>query len=287
MAYNKSEELLALLNEGASSDKILKAPFGYPGSKARSIKHILEHMPWRDRYVEVCGGSGIVLLNAPIHKFEVFNDAYSGVTDFFRCIRDKNLQDRLVELIENCVNSKEDFLYFKETWNEHPDIVERAFRWVFIVTNSYGTLARNWGTATKDDKFGHTNRLYNRLPKFVEYRSRLRNVVIENCDYRDILNKYDTKKTLFYIDPPYHNSDTGIYKNKINIHSLLDDIFSLDGTVALSGYTDPTIENRPWDDKHSWPSYVSIESLSNSESNNKDGILTKRISNEECLWIKD
>lgn len=108
------DDLLEIVESSEEKDfdrsQIIRAPFGYLGNKLPDLEHILPKMPRRDKYIEVFGGSGAILLNKSPSKMEVFNDASSGVTAFFRCFKDDNLYQKLKERVDFTLRSREEFV---------------------------------------------------------------------------------------------------------------------------------------------------------------------------------
>jgi DNA adenine methylase len=276
--------------EPASRDTIIKAPFPYPGGKSRSIKNICSHLPYTDKYVSVFGGSGCDILARRPVKLEVFNDRYAGVTSFYRCLRNPKLFDALVQWLELTVHSREEFVACRDTWQDTSDDVERAAKWYYMTSYSFASLGRNWGRALATRGI-IGNKIRKKLTTFDAIHQRFRNVQIENQDWSDCLHDYDSPDCIFYLDPPYVDADTGIYKvgmSHDDHRRMIDIIFSLKGFVALSGYANPLYDNQDWDAKHTWKSYVSIQS--GGHHGNKKEHLAGQIEYshaEEVLWIKD
>ncbi len=290
-------DLLNLFDEmeqhGAKSkDAIIKAPFGYPGGKSRSIRYITPHLPYSDKYISVFGGSGCDILARQPSRLEVFNDRYAGVTDFYRCLRDPRLFGRLCEWLELTLHSREHFVECKETWDKVDDPVERAGRWYCMTVYSFASLGRNWGRALSV-RGVMGNKIRNKLKGFDAIHQRFKNVQVENQDWRDCLHDYDCPTTVFYCDPPYVDSSSGIYKHEMtrNDHrAFLEIVPQLEGFVAVSGYANPLYENQDfWTDSFSWESFVSMESMAFTQGNKKQDLkdLTKRSHATEVLWIKD
>jgi DNA adenine methylase len=276
--------------EGSKDDRIVRAPFGYPGGKTKSVPNILKHLPYRSRYIEPFGGSGAVLLARHKSKLEVLNDKYLGVVAFYRCLRDEKKLYKLIELLELTIHSREDFVDSKNQWENTYDDVERAAKWYYMVNYSFSSLGRNFGRATSH-KGIIAGKIRNKLKHFPAIHTRLRKVQIENQDWYDCVNDYDNHDTVFYLDPPYVDVYAGTFTHELpkDEHlKLLETIFKLKGFVAVSGYSNPLYETQPWDHRFSWESFVTIESCV-YKGNNKECLegKTKRQYAEEVLWIKE
>lgn len=279
------DALDATCAQGEAREKIIRAPFGYPGGKTRSLKFILPHLPMRLVWVEAFGGSGVITLNRHPSKLEVFNDRYSGVSSFYRCMRDDVLYSRLCAWLDNTLHSREEFVFNRDTWESVTDPVERAGRWFAMVHYSFGSLGRNWGrSVTPGTTFA--GKVRNKIKDLPEIHSRFRNVQVENASWENILKDYDSRDTVFYLDPPYVDSYAGTYQHEMSLDDhkrLIDTIFSLKGFVAVSGYHNPLYANQKWDKRFDWK----VQSSMNSQAANTHNETTQRGDVEECLWIKE
>lgn len=279
-------------SEPEEKPRVIKAPFGYPGGKSRSIKYIIPHLPYRNLYCEPFGGSGAVLLARKPSKLEIFNDAYSGVVDFYRCMRDRALYERLTHWLENTVNSREEFVNCKATWKEPTDPVERAGRWFYMLTYSFGSLGRNWGRARGGAYHGINGRVRGSLEKFADVHERFHKVQVENKDGIACLRDYDDPEAVFYLDPPYVDTDPGIYEHKTDAEyhrRLIAQVFATKGFVAVSGYANPLWDAQPWDKVLHWSVFVSIQGVKGTEENGLkevEGQLERGQATEK-LWIKE
>lgn len=182
--------------------------FPYPGGKGRDAEWILEKMPPHDTYVEVFGGSGAVLYNKPPSRIEVYNDLNDDLTQFFKVLRDR--EDDLVEWLQAVPYSRSQYEEWKEAFfaGERPeDPVERAGRFFAVRYMQFGgDISSKTGFKTRAKRspartFDHAR---DRIP---ELAARFNQVQIENKDYTDIFEIYDTLDddidVLFYADPPY------------------------------------------------------------------------------------
>lgn len=272
-----------------------RVPLGYTGSKAKSLKQILPHLPYRSGYCEPFGGSGAVLLARHASDLEILNDRYSGITSFYRCLRDNEKWFKLREKVELSVHSREEFIYCKNTWQNVSDDVDRAFRWIYMHQMSFGQQERNFARATKcaaqhGNAFRNTGTLYEAVHK------RLKGVQIENLDWRKCISDYDSSDMVFYLDPPYIKFDRGPYNwymTRADHRELVERIFHLEGFVALSSYDDHEANELygkyDWDNKITWSNYTSVVAMAFSDTNNREGKedTIKRGYVTEALWIRE
>lgn len=291
---DEQKKMLAIIQglddtEHKRSCDIVRAPFGWHGGKAKSLGHILPHLPYRKGYCEVFGGSGVVLLARNKSYNEIFNDRHSGITCFYRCIRDIAKCRELSNRVELACHSREEFEWCKASWEDCQDEVERAARWYYMVTMSFSKLGRNFARST-GSRAATGNAYHNNLKHFWPAHERLRNVQIENQDWRVILRDFDSPDMVFYLDPPYIGSFSGAYTHNFTLDDhkiMLNQIFQTEGFVALSGYENPLYDSYKWDSKHTWQSFVSSSSMARTETNNKANLQVERGYAKECLWIKE
>lgn len=282
--------LLDMLDDLESRDKsVIRAPFPYPGGKSRSLKQILPQLPYKRSYIEVFGGSGAVLLSRRRSPLEVYNDRFSGVVAFYRCIADDKKWRELEDLCFATIHSREDFNFCKANWHQpHLDDVQRAFRWYYMVVSSFGALGRNWARATRC-KNQNAGKVRARANEFSILHQRLREVQIENLDWRLCLKDYDDPQAVFYLDPPYLETNAGVYKNEFDYQThvdMLEMVMDMSGFVAISSYQNDLYDSYDWDNVIKWDAYVSITSAG-CVDNGKDPSNTKRGSREEVLYIKE
>ena len=270
---------------------IIKGPFPWAGGKSRSVANILKYLPYRKVYVEPFGGSGVVLLARKPCDLDVLNDRHAGIVAFYRCLRNPEKYRKLVDWIDLTVHSREDFVYAKNNWINEKDDVQRAGHWYYMVNYSFGSLGRNFGRSTSGRGL-IAGKIRNKIKMFPFLHERLKRVQIENQDWRDCIRDYDSRNTVFYIDPPYVDAHPGTYEHEMTRpehEELLDVIFQIKGFCAVSGYTNPLYDRQPWDNVHSWDSFCSIDSCAYTDGNNKLQLegKTKRTNAEERLWIKE
>lgn len=296
MSNSLTATLLAMHAQDESRDNYVRAPLGYPGAKSRSIKELLPHLPYRNTFVDVCGGSGSVLFARNPSPLDVFNDRHAGLCCFYRCIRDFNKCKKLIERLElSPPLCREEFMWSRDTWKENQlDDIERAARWYYSLVTSFGQKGWAFGRAVKGK--GQGQKLFNNLKLFWPVHNRIRNTQIENQDWRTILADFAKggRDVVWYIDPPYWKT-TGIYDHEWTERDhleLCERVAKLEGFVAVSGYDSPDHPyNRFnfWTKKESWEVNVSMTGMAFTETNHLleyEGAI-KRGTATETLWIYD
>lgn len=270
---------------------IIRAPFGYVGGKRRSVKYILPYLPYRERYIEAFGGSGVVLINRQKSAYEVLNDRYAGVTAFYRCLKDPEMTKALVDWIEYSIIGREEFYFCRDTWSDCDDPIERACRWYYLVSQSFGNKCVCYGRTLGP---GTLNKMRGKIPKLPEIHERIKSVHIENMDWRRVLKEYDHPDAVFYLDPPYLESNSA-YKcemPKADHKELLDTIFEMQAFVAVSGYPCNLYDSYDWDNSNEWEivcTFTGNSNTGNGAGNNKENVagLESYGKAKEKLWIKE
>lgn len=213
--------------------------FKYPGGKTQMADWIIGHFPKHECYVEVFGGSAAVLANKDPSRVEVLNDRDGDIVQFFETLRDR--PGELVAWLRDTPHSRELHDKYADAYYDgyRPnDAVERAGRFWYLRetqfaakyngTSGYnGARKRNFGqqTATKRERLR-------------EFSRRFDNVQIENLDYADLFERYDSGETFFYADPPYVQEGDDLYTGDAFDHErFVSELADLEGDWAVS-YTD-------------------------------------------------
>ena len=149
------------------------------------------------RYIEVFGGGGSVLFAKEPHKLEIYNDANSELVNLFRCM--KYHRQELEREVSGYINSREVFYEIKERLENGVGFtdIQRAAMFFIKIKISYGADGRTFGCNKKNIS----------SDRFTEIAQRLKNVVIENKDFENLIKVYDRPNALFYCDPPYHTTE--------------------------------------------------------------------------------
>lgn len=221
-------------------------PFNYFGGKYNHLDFILRHLPHTRSYVEVFGGSGVVLLNKKPCKIETYNDLSGTVVNFFQQLRER--PEELLTAITLTPYSLDEYHKCYRNIDEG-DGIERARRFFVAVSQSFnGTFSRQtgWKISTKVCRSHISeaiNRWLNKVP-YLEYAvNRLRSVQISNWDFALCFEKFNHPDVLLYCDPLYThdtrcNSIEYEHEMKDEDHERLIELASsTSAKVAISGYS--------------------------------------------------
>jgi len=206
---------------------------------------IIEHFPQHQVYVEVFGGSASVLMRKSPSRTEVYNDVESKIVNVFRVLRDPEKAEELGRLLELTPFSSEEYArsYFEEPRNE----IDAARLMIFRSFAGVGSdsVYRNNGfrRGFKNKRLDANHALASYLDCLPGFVDRMRDVIVENLDWKKLIDVYDTKETLFYIDPPYLDetltSNTVIYSHPFSRdqHIKLAGVLkTIQGNAIVSGY---------------------------------------------------
>jgi len=195
----------------------------YRGGKhylLKDIQFIYDQVPVKKNIlVDVFGGSGQVLMNLDAN-IKIYNDIDDLVYNvFFVIINNKN---ELINKLQNTIISRKLFNIYKNNIKTN-DPVETAFRYIYVNTLSYA------GRMDYPTFYYISHRKFLKLPELIdEYYKIIRGWILENDDFRNIIPRYDSNDTIFYLDPPYlgwswynHNFTE---KDMRDLKGLLDNI---------------------------------------------------------------
>ncbi|MDA8227580.1 MAG: DNA adenine methylase [Desulfitobacterium hafniense] len=213
----------------------MNSPVSWVGGKKALRDIIYERMPKEyGRYIEVFGGGGWVLFGRkPDTCMEVYNDFNSDLTNLFHCFRDRPLA-LIKELGFLPLNGRDEFYVLRkylekeEFTNEYlqeelelaqvylpvpqfEDIrtiltesaqlndVKRAAIFFKTIRLSYGSGCTSYGCQPFD--------IRKTFHLIWEASRRLKDTVVENKDFEELIKQYDRENALVYCDPPYYQTE--------------------------------------------------------------------------------
>jgi len=151
-------------------------------------------------FVDVFGGSGTVVLNVPPEwrVNRVYNDIDLRLYTLLKVLKDEEKRKRLFDMLDWSLPHRKMFEDLSQQ-TEFKDDVEMAYNYLYRHFCSFNSTDNSFGidiSEVKDYYQSQVNLLRNNFIK-VKY------LKIECLDYKELIKKYDSHKTLFYLDPPY------------------------------------------------------------------------------------
>lgn len=253
-----------------------KAPFQYPGGKAKFVRQVVHQIPLSKSFVDVFGGSGVVTLNVGKRELNVYNDRYAGVYSFYKCISNRKRVLEMIEILEAMPHSIELFHDNKDYLEKHgldfENDVHRAAMWYHNVLMSYSGISGSWGYATHS--MGLVKRYQNKIKRLPEIYNIVVGCQIDNLDFRECIRKYDGPDTVFYLDPPYLDTECRFahVMDEKDHKDLLELISKSQGYFVVSHYVHPLYKAAEWDD-------IKID-------NKKTTAGPDRYDMQEAIWIR-
>ena len=194
--------------------------FAYMGGKKVHSKWISPWIPSDFKtYVEVFGGAMWMywMSNKVPVETNVYNDFNRHLFNIFHCASSDPHHFR--EVLESYVGDIGNDELFEEYKTDVFDVFDTEFivpdfplaaKYMLLQTQ---TFAGNTNL-TKDSKIYNSpdpkHKFVTYLEKFSQsnYLKRLNSLSVENMDCRELIKKYDSEDTFFYIDPPYYNMES-------------------------------------------------------------------------------
>lgn len=185
--------------------------FAWPGGKRNLLRPILARIPAHSLYVEVFSGSAKVLFAKEPSHAEVINDINGDLINFYRVVKHRGAE--LAELLEHDLVHPDRFRELKASGAT--DELQRALAFAYSTWQSYGAKGEHFAAGNlKELLKGQVRRPLDTVRELLEKgAARLQRVRIEQRDCLEMLTRFDSPETFFYLDPPYvHFSNVGQYQ---------------------------------------------------------------------------
>ena len=194
------------------------------GGKYKLYKKIIPLFPIDySIYVEPFVGGGSIFFNLEHSDCNIINDNDTNLISIYKDVQND------YQTFEKSVNE----VYTKELFNELKKTNQSSSKEYILNRISYLGKKNTFHDARKTIR-----------KNFKPYYEKLKDTIILNEDYTNVIKNYDSSTTFFYLDPPYENSKkttSGGY-NDINLEELANILSNLQGKFLLS--LNDSIRNR-------------------------------------------
>ncbi len=209
----------------------------YLGGKFRLSKRIvakieqIQHKIYAEPFV---GMGGIFLRRTQIPKAEAINDINGELVNLYRIVQKH--PEELCRSIKFRLAARQEFERLRKIPPETLTDIERAARFLYLQSVAFGGKVSGQAFGVSIDRPARFNfvKMQERIRAVAE---RLACVTIERMDFEKFITRYDTKDTLFYLDPPYWGNETDYGKDifcRADFERLRDCLTGIKGRFILS-----------------------------------------------------
>lgn len=243
------------------------------GSKIISIIKQIPHKT----YVEPFAGGCAVLFKKPQYLInnhvEVINDKSDLLVNLYRQFQ-TNFKEFYRRIYFTLYSESEHRKAKKILDNpNHFNDMDKAWAYYTSISQSFGYILNNTWSISKTSNL-NTNTWQSKKNVFKEIHNRFSNIQIFNRDAFKIMETFNDKDTLFYIDPPYPNCDQGHYGGytQKDFVSLINILKQTKSSFILSNYKNDAV---PKD----WRFYTVNASVQDGKGQSSGRV--------EYLWVKN
>lgn len=231
-----------------------RSPINWIGGKFYSAKHIISHFPHSsefDVYCEIFGGAAHVLMQKKPHKhIEIYNDINGDLVNFW--MQCKNNAEAIEGQCRMLPYSRQLYYEYHYSLFDGTELepLERAVRWFYVLRSNFNghlnPTPTGWSAGVKNKSNGPVQAYHSAIDLFKQVQERFRYVMIDNRDFEQVFKLYDKPRTLFYLDPPYLDTEFYYHNEQpfvMDDHMRLARVLNLSSAyIALSYYPHPALD---------------------------------------------
>lgn len=223
--------------EASKSLKLLIAPFNRSGNKYLMRKIIIDRIHPHDTYVELMCGSASIFFNKPKAQVNVLNDLDIDVYNRLKLLTDIDLSTDIRDYPFQ-LKTKDEIKQFYSDHIDNPNNTkeEQLILHKIICVNGWCCQPVKKVNDIKGNEIkGDIKNPLCILNNLSTYKSLMNDVIVTNQDYQEIIEKYDSPTTFFFIDPPYENTNKKFYSHTHFNYQQLETILSqIKGTCMIT-----------------------------------------------------
>ncbi len=209
------------------------------GGKRRLAKSILQRFPDHTCYVEAfCGAAAIFFTKEP-SEVEVINDINGELVNLYRVVQ--HHLEEFTRQFKWALTSRQIFQWEQTKRPETLTDIQRAARFFYLQKLAFGgrVSGQTFGTATTVGPRFNLLRIEEDLS---QAHLRLQSAHIENLPWAAVIERYDRPHTLFYLDPPYWQTEGyGVEFGFEQYEQMAELARTIQGSVLISVNDHPDI----------------------------------------------
>ena len=210
-------------------------PAAYLGGKrnlSRRLCALIETIPHRAYIEPFVGMGGVFLRRATPAPIEVINDLSGDVANLFRIVR--RHYEPLVDEFTWLLGSRGEFDRQRRVDPTTLTDIERAARFLYLQRLCFGGRVTGRAFGVRKDQTSRIQLSHLRAELRALHR-RLEPVTIEQLPYADVLRRYDQERALFYLDPPYDETEGyGVPFGGDDYRAMADQLAGIKGRFIMS-----------------------------------------------------
>lgn len=210
---------------------------GRVGGKSKLKKKIISIMPQHKVYVEPFIGGGSVFFAKEPAELNIINDKDKDIANIYGDM--KAVGEKMINKDFTPSRDKFNRLLKQTSFNNKQD---RLYRNLYISLNSFSKNRKGYVGEKEANVYrtGESGKKY-KTTKWKDFLNN-NNVRIFNTDFKNIIKKYDSPDTLFYLDPPYSKSETDYAVGGVNPQDVYNSLQNIKGKFILSYDHSPLIK---------------------------------------------
>lgn len=179
----------------------------YMGGKrnlSRRLAKLIDAHPCETYAEPFVGMGGVFLRRTRRAECEVINDISEDVATFFRILQRHYVA--FMDMLRFQLTTRAGFERLMKVDPVTLTDLERAARFLYLQRLAFGgkVTGRNFGVSPGLSGRFDVTKLG---PRLEELHERLAGVIVERLPYGELIARYDSPKTLFYLDPPYFGGE--------------------------------------------------------------------------------
>lgn len=235
------------------SDKVTIA--AYMGAKYWLAPILSAMMVYKctDRYVDLFGGVGNMIIQKPTHKVEIYNDLDSDLCCLFRQLSTEATRDKLVQIMFTLPynNAMQEYtkktLSFGYSSSGLSETEYASYVWYTLLTSMNGDKTGGFrGINDKMDETKFRNKIFHKL----DMLDRFEGVQVTNRNALDVIrediqNKELADRTMYFLDSPYFENNAGYSHNMViseEHEEYCELVGKLGGYKMVCGYDNPVYQ---------------------------------------------